>query len=107
MLADMSVTRRDGAALSSTTADRGSLKHGLLPISDAASLLGRSIWTLKRLHRGGHLPVVMIGDQWLVPESFVAMVLTSPQPGRPAVLADVAKDWFAVNSGTEAVAAAG
>ena len=94
----MSVTRRDGAALSSITADRGSLKHGLLPISDAASLLGRSIWTLKRLHRNGHLPVVMIGDQWLVPESFIAMVLTAPQRGRAAVFEDVADHWFATSS---------
>lgn len=97
--------QRDGAALSSTTADRGSLKHGLLPINDAASLLGRSIWTLKRLHRNGHLPVVMIGDQWLVPESFVRLVLTSPQPGRAAVLEDVADHWFALYSGAEAVPA--
>lgn len=90
--------------MSSNIADRGSLKHGLLPINNAAGLLGRSIWTLKRLHHNGHLPVVMIGDQWLVPESFVAMVLTSPQPGRAAVLEEVADRWFALHSGTEAVA---
>lgn len=88
--------------MSSNIADRGSLKHGLLPINDAAALLGRSIWTLKRIHRNGHLPVVMIGDQWLIPESFVALLLTSPQPGRAAVLEDVADRWFALHA--EAVA---
>ena len=101
----MSTARRNGVALSSNIADRSSLKHGLLPIIDAASLLGRSIWTLKRLHKGGHLPVVTIGEQWLVPESFVAMVLEAPQPGRAAVLEEVADRWFAVHSATEVATA--
>ena len=91
--------------MSGTTAERSSVKNGLLPIVDAARSLGRSVWTLKRLYKAGHLPVVIIGEQWLVPESFVAMVLTSPQPGRAAVLEDVADHWFAVNSATEAVPA--
>jgi len=101
----MSTTRRDGAALSSTTADRSSLRNGLLPIVDAARSLGRSVWTLKRLYKAGHLPVVIIGEQWLVPESFVVMVLAAPQPGRAAVLEDVADHWFALHSDTEAVPA--
>lgn len=98
----MSIIRRNGVALSSNTADRGSVKHGLLPINDAASLLGRSIWTLKRLHRNRHLPVVLIGDQWLIPESFIAMLLAAPQPGHAAVLEEVADRWFAAHAETAA-----
>jgi len=71
---------------------------GLAPIADAAKRLGRSPWTLKRWYRKGHLPVVISQEQWFVPESFLAMVDASPQPGRAGVLEEIAADWFAAHS---------
>jgi hypothetical protein len=76
----------------------------MVPITDAARRLGRSSWTLKRLYREGHLPVVIIQDRWLVPESFLAMVGTSPQPRRAGILEDVAAEWFALNSASAVTA---
>ena len=88
----MGTTGQAGAALSST---------GLAPITEAAKRLGRSPWTLKRWYRKGNLPVVISEGQWSVPESFLAMVASSPQPGRAGVLEDIAADWFAANSASE------
>ena len=75
----------------------------LLPIGDAAQRLGRSPWTLKRMHKAGNLPAVISGRLWYVPASFVAMVHASPRPGRAGVLEEVAAEWFAAHA-SEAVA---
>ena len=78
----------------------------LVPIAKAAPRLGRSIWTLKRWHRRGLLPVVIIQGQWHVPESFLVMVAASPQPGQAGDMQAIATAWFAANSGTPAAAVA-
>ena len=77
----------------------------LVPIADAARRLGRSVWALKRLYtKDGDLPVVIIGNRWLIPESFIDMVFTSIRPGRAADIAEVARAWFAANADPEAAA---
>ena len=75
----------------------------LLPIADASDRLKISPWTLKRMHARGNLPAVIANSRWFVPESFVAMVLGSPRPGRAGVIEEVAADWFAAHT-PEAVA---
>ena len=98
----MSTTGQIGAALSikvSTAAQRDEL----LPITDASKRLKLSPWTLKRMHKAGNLPAVIANSRWFVPESFVAMVLGSPRPGRAGVVEEVAADWFAAHT-PEAVA---
>ena len=81
---------------------------GLTPIAVAAKRLGRSPWTLKRWYRKGILPAVIMERRWYVPESFLAMVGTSPRPGRAGILEEIAAAWFAAHTPvppTEAVAA--
>jgi hypothetical protein len=75
----------------------------LLPIADASERLQISPWALKRMHKAGNLPAVIANSRWFVPESFVAMVLGSPRPGRAGVIEEVAAEWFAVHT-SEAVA---
>ena len=70
----------------------------LLPILDASQRLKISPWTLKRMHAKGNLPAVIANSRWFVPESFVAMVLGSPRPGRAGVIEEVAADWFAAHT---------
>jgi len=79
---------------------------GLVPIAEAAEVFGRSAWTLKRWYAKELLPVVIITGQWYVPASFLAMVTTSPRPGRAGVLKDVAAEWFAANAPAPATAGA-
>ena len=93
----MNIAEHPGAALNAS---------GLAPIADAARRLGRSPWTLKRWYRKGNLPVVISEGQWSVPESFLAMVAASPQPGHAGVLEDIAAEWFAANSARPAEAVA-
>lgn len=76
----------------------------LVPIADASRRLRRSVWTLKRLHADGSLPATIIGNRWLVPESFIDMVFASMRPGKAADFAEVANAWFAANAGPAAVA---
>jgi hypothetical protein len=71
---------------------------GLVPITTAASRLGRTPWTLKRWYREGHLPVVISAERWFVPESFLAMVDASPRPKHAGQLEDIAAEWFATYS---------
>ena len=68
----------------------------LVPISEAGQRLGRSVWTLKRLHGRGQLPATISGTQWLVPDSFIRMVFASMRPGRAADFGNVAQAWFAI-----------
>lgn len=75
----------------------------LLPIADASERLKISPWALKRMHKAGNLPAVIANSRWFVPESFVAMVLGSPRPGRAGVIEEVAAEWFAAHA-PEAVA---
>ena len=79
----------------STAAQQG---DELLPIADASDRLKISSWTLKRMHAKGNLPAVIANSRWFVPESFVAMVLGSPRPGRAGVIEEVAADWFAAHT---------
>lgn len=76
----------------------------LVPITEAAGRLGRSVGTLKRMHRKGHLAVVIMQGQWFVPESFLSAVFTSPQPARAGAVEEVARKWFAAHAASEAVA---
>lgn len=78
--------------------DRAPRSDSLLPIVDASERLQLSPWALKRMHKAGHLPAVIVNRRWFVPESFIAMVLGSPRPGVAGVIEDVAADWFARNS---------
>jgi len=92
--------------LSSDAEERSTPAAGLLPIGDAAEILRRSVWTLKRLYHKRHLPVVIIGGQWLIPETFISMVLTAPRPGQAAVIEDIAARWFATYAAASAEAVA-
>jgi hypothetical protein len=71
---------------------------GAVPIGVLAGRLRRSVRTLKRWHAKGHLPVLIFAGQWEIPESFLIMLFSSPQPGRAGVLQDVAAAWFDANS---------
>jgi hypothetical protein len=98
----------NGAALNAkaSTASRQDSRQNsdsLLPISDASERLKLSPWALKRMHKAGNLPAVIANKRWFVPESFVAMVLGSPRPGRAGVIEEVAAEWFAAHA-SEAVA---
>ena len=104
----MSTAERNGAALNvkvSTAAQQGTPQYAdsLLPIADASERLNLSPWALKRMHKAGNLPAVIANSRWFVPESFVAMVLGSPRPGRAGVVEEVAAEWFAAHT-SEAVA---
>lgn len=78
--------------------DRAPRFDSLLPITDASERLQLSPWALKRMHKAGHLPAVIVNRRWFVPESFIAMVLGSPRPGVAGVIEDVAAEWFARNA---------
>jgi hypothetical protein len=80
------------------------IEESLVPIADAARRLRRSVWTLKRLYADDNLPVVMIGNRWLIPQSFIDLVFASMRPGRAADFSEVAQAWFAANADPEAVA---
>ena len=76
----------------------------LIPIRDAARLLGYSADTLRRWHDEGHMPAVVTpGGQWSVHESFISAVLASARPGRAGAIEEIARDWFAAHA-PEAVA---
>jgi predicted site-specific integrase-resolvase len=77
----------------------------MIPISQAAAMLGRSPWTLKRWYRLGLLPAVIMLGRWYVPMSFIASVLSSPQPKKAGVLEDVAEAWFAAHPASTGVSA--
>jgi hypothetical protein len=68
---------------------------GAVPIGVLAGRLRRSVRTLKRWHAKGWLPVLIFAGQWAIPESFMIMLFSSPQPGQAGVLQDVAAAWFA------------
>jgi hypothetical protein len=78
----------------------------LVPFSEAAHRLGKTPDTLRRWHDEGHLPaVVSPGGQWSTYASFVSAVLGSALPGKPGVLEEIARAWFAERGLTaEAVA---
>ena len=94
--------------MSTQTADRTQGLDGagrrLIPVGAAATLLGRSVWTLKRLHADGDLPVIIVRRRWFVPESFIDMVFASMRPGHAADVSEVAKAWFTANSAAGEVA---
>ena len=71
---------------------------GAVPIKILAARLRRSVRTLKRWHAKGWLPVLIFAGQWEVPESFLVMLFSSPQPGQAGVLQEVAARWFATHS---------
>lgn len=77
------------------------IEESLVPIAAAGRRLRRSVWTLKRLYAEGNLPVVMIGNRWLIPQSFIDMVFASIRPGRAADFVEVAQAWFAANTGPD------
>jgi hypothetical protein len=77
--------------------------ESLVPIADASRRLGRSVWTLKRRYAEGHLPAVIDGNRWLVPESFLVAVLASARPKQAGSIEHAAREWFAAHA-TEAVA---
>ena len=78
--------------------------ESLVSIADASRRLGRSVWTLKRRHAEGHLPAVIDGGRWLVPESFIDAVLTSARPKQAGSIEHAAREWFARHGMPEAVA---
>ncbi len=39
----------------------------LVPLAEAARLLGVKTYSIRQLTRKGHLPVKVIGNRWLVP----------------------------------------
>lgn len=75
---------------------------GMVPITEAARQLGRTPWTLKRWYRLGLLPAVIMLGRWYVPVSFIASVLSSPQPKKAGVLEEVAEAWFAAHEAVSA-----
>lgn len=77
--------------------------ESLVPIADASRRLGRSVWTLKRRYAEGHLPAVIDGNRWLVPEDFISLVLASARPKQAGSIEQAARDWFAAHT-PEAVA---
>ena len=70
---------------------------GLVPIAEASRRLGRSVWTLKRRYAEGHLPVVIDGNRWLVPESFIKAVLASARPKQAGSMEEIAREWFSMH----------
>jgi hypothetical protein len=67
----------------------------LVPFATAGKHLGRSAWSLRRLHRKGCLPAVTISARWFTYESFINAVLSSARPGQAPAIEDVARAWFA------------
>jgi hypothetical protein len=68
----------------------------LIPFAQAARRLGKTSETLRRWHDEGHLPaVVSPGGQLSTYESFIAAVLASARPGKPGVIEEIARTWFA------------
>ena len=68
----------------------------LVSFPDAARCLGRSPDTLRRWADAGHLPAVTTpGGQLSTFQSFIDDVLSSARPGRPGVIEDVCRGWFA------------
>jgi hypothetical protein len=67
----------------------------LVPFATAGRRLGRSVWSLRRLHRKGFLPAVTISARWFTYESFINAVLASARPGQAGSIEDVACAWFA------------
>jgi hypothetical protein len=55
------------------------------------------VWTLKRRYAEGHLPVVIDGNRWLVPESFIEAVLASARPKQAGSIEEIAREWFAMH----------
>jgi excisionase family DNA binding protein len=78
----------------------------LLPASEAADRLGVGAQTLKKSLKSGEWPGVRRGRNWLVPLSFVLMLLYSWRPGTPGTAADVAQRWFSLAEARYAAAEA-
>lgn len=78
----------------------------LVRFSEAAPQIGKTPETLKQWHDAGLLLAVKSpGGQWSTFQSFIDDVLSSARPGRPGVIEDIARDWFARRGiGAEAVA---
>ena len=95
--------------MSTQTADRAprldDAGRRLIPVAAAATLLGRSVWTLKRMHADGDLPVIIVRRRWFVPESFIDLVFASMRPGRAADVSEVAHAWFTANGAVAGEAA--
>jgi hypothetical protein len=70
------------------------LDTGLVPVAQAAASLATTAWTLKRWHREGHLPAVIMQGRWYIPASFLDAVLSSPRPAQAGVLEEIADTWF-------------
>ena len=68
----------------------------LLKVRDAADKLAMSAQRLKAAIRDGKSPGVSKGGQWLVPQSFVSMVLYSARPGAATSFEAIAAQWFAL-----------
>jgi excisionase family DNA binding protein len=76
----------------------------LIPIGEAARLLGYSADTLRRWHDEGHMPAVITpGGQWSTYQSFIDAVLASARPKQAGSIEEIARDWFAAHA-PEAVA---
>lgn len=71
---------------------------GLVRLQKAAARVDYSVWTLRRWHAQGLLPLVKTGTGQCVPESFLLMLERSPRPGRAGRLEEIAAEWFALNS---------
>jgi excisionase family DNA binding protein len=71
----------------------------LIPIGDAARLLGYSADTLRRWHDEGHMPAVITpGGQWSTYQSFIDAVLASARPKQAGSIEEIARDWFAAHA---------
>jgi excisionase family DNA binding protein len=78
----------------------------LLTASEAADRLGLGPQTLKKSLRSGEWPSVRRGRNWLVPLSFVLMLLYSWRPGSPGSDEDVAERWLSLAKARYAAAEA-
>lgn len=70
----------------------------LVPLPVAAVLIGRSGEVLKRLHKKGHLPAITMSGNWLVPRSFLLLVLATAGPGKTGSFEEAARLWFEAQS---------
>ena len=60
-----------------TDADR----RVVLPVEEVSVLTGVNVRRLKRHCRDGTIPFERLGNEWLIPRSWVAWIASWPRPG--------------------------
>jgi excisionase family DNA binding protein len=79
--------------------ERAEVKHPLMTVTQAATMLGFSDMTIRRRIEARQFPAVKIGRKALVPRAFVEELLKAASSGQTVVVEEFARVWSAASGG--------